>query len=319
MFIFLYGEDTYRLRQKLKEIVDYYQKIHRTGLNLKFYDALASTFQDFKDAFQQSPMFQEKKLIVLENIFLNQKFKEELLKEKDNFEKPQNVVVVVCQEGKVKENDKLLSFLKQNGKSQKFDLLDKYKLKNWLRKEFVKEGIKAEEGVFEKLIEFVGNDLWRMSNEIKKLANYKKSISEKIEKKDIELLVKSRTETDIFRTIEALAKKEKKKALGLIEKHLEKGDSPLYLLSMINYQFRNLLLLKSRYQEGESIGFSRISTLAKQLDMPFFVVKKSISLMGNFSFEELKKAYQKIFQADFNIKTGKVLPEEGIKMLVIEL
>jgi len=319
MFIFLYGEDTYRLRQKLKEIVDYYQKIHRTGLNLKFYDALASTFQDFKDAFQQSPMFQEKKLIVLENIFLNQKFKEELLKEKDNFEKPQNVVVVVCQEGKVKENDKLLSFLKQNGKSQKFDLLDKYKLKNWLRKEFVKEGIKAEEGVFEKLIEFVGNDLWRMSNEIKKLANYKKSISEKIEKKDIELLVKSRTETDIFRTIEALAKKEKKKALGLIEEHLEKGDSPLYLLSMINYQFRNLLLLKSRYQEGESIGFSRISTLAKQLDMPFFVVKKSISLMGNFSFEELKKAYQKIFQADFNIKTGKVLPEEGIKMLVIEL
>jgi len=38
-----------------------------------------------------------------------------------------------------------------------------------------------------------------------------------------------------------------------------------------------------------------------------------------FSLSQLKKIYQKIFEADLNIKTGKISPEQGIKMLIAQI
>lgn len=322
MLIFLYGQDTYRSQQKLKEIISHHQKIHQSGLNLRIYDAQDLNFQTFRDEFQQTSMFKEKKLVVLENVFSNQKFKEEFLKNKEIFLNSEEIIVIF-EESKILEGDKLTKFLKKNGKFQKFDLLEGQRLKNWLKKEFDPSSAEATEGkktkieeeALEKLIEFVGNDLWRLSNEIKKLISYKEGNS--IREKDVELLVKAKAEPEIFETITAIAQKNKKKALKLIEKHLEKGDSPFYLLKMITYQFRNLIMIKaltSQQFSGAGIGI-----ISQRTGINPYAIKKTMELTRKFSLEELKKIYRKIFEADFNIKTGKINPEDGIKMLIAEI
>lgn len=314
MLIFLYGQDTYRSRQKLKEIISHHQKIHQSGLNLEIYNAQDLNFQTFRDEFQQISMFKEKKLVVLENVFSNQRFKEEFLKNKEIFLISKEIIVIF-EEGKVLEGDKLTKFLKKNGKFQKFELLEKQRLKNWVKKEFEKEKVEIEIRALEKLIDFVGNNLWQMTNEIKKLINYKKGNS--IKEKDVELLVKAKPEAEIFETITAIAQKNKKKALKLIEKHLEKGDSPFYLLKMITYQFRNLIMVKTFTSQGFFGADTRI--ISQRTGIKPYAVKKTIELTRNFSLEELKKIYRKIFEADLNIKTGKINPEEGIKMLIAEI
>ena len=160
------------------------------------------------------------------------------------------------------------------------------------------------------LINFVGNDLWRMTNEIDKLCAFKPTI----EKDDVELLVKPDIQTDIFKTIDALASKDKKQALYLLHKHLEDGDSPLYLLSMITYQFRNLLIIKELQESGKPYA-----SIVKKSGLHPFVVKKSYYLCGKFSMPELKKIYYKIFQADLDIKIGKIEPETALDLLVSEI
>lgn len=307
MIIFLYGEDTYRMKEKVKEIIEHYKKIHKTGLNLKYFN----NFTDFKDSLKQTSMFKEKKLIIINNIFLNPEFKEKFLENKGDFLKTDDIILL-CQEDNISKNDSLFKFLKKNAKCQEFELLSNYKLKNWIKKEFEKYNGKISSQGLEKLIEYVSNDLWRMSNEIKKLASFSKVVEEK----DIELLIRSRIETDIFKTIDAIAEKNKKQALKLLHKHLEKGDSPLYLLSMINYQFRNLLVIKSRCS---SINEVRINSLSKELKIHPFVVRKSLWQIKRFTFEELKKIYQKIFEVDLNIKTGRIEPEIGLDLLITEI
>jgi len=151
-----------------------------------------------------------------------------------------------------------------------------------------------------------------LSNEIKKLANYKNK--EKIENKDIELLVKPKIESDIFKTIDAIAVKNKKQALELIKKHLEKGDSPLYLLSMINFQFRNLLQVRDLIERQKSFY-----VFSKKTQLHPYVIKKSYSQAQKFKISELKKIYQKIFEVDLNIKTGKVEPETALDFLIAEI
>lgn len=127
-------------------------------------------------------------------------------------------------------------------------------------------------------------------------------------------MVNSEVETDIFKTIDAIARKNKKQALELLHKHLADGDSVPYLLSMINFQFRNLLLIKS--ESTNDIRMMRISDLSKKLGMHPFAVQKSYKLCEKFALPEIKKIYQKIFEADVNIKTGKIEPQTALDLLI---
>ncbi|MFA5746502.1 MAG: DNA polymerase III subunit delta [Candidatus Paceibacterota bacterium] len=316
MIIFLYGPDTYRSRQKLKEITESYKKAHKGGLSLSFFDGQSFGFQDFRGQAQSMSMFKEKKLIVLKNSFENKGFKELFLKSKDHFLKSDDIIVFF-EEGKLPAKDALAGFLKEKAdKSQEFDLLSGAQLKNWVRKEFSRLGAEAEPEAVEKLAREVGGDLWQMSNEIAKLASF--NTKERIAVKDVDLLVRPKVETDIFKTIDFIAQKDKKSAFLLIKKHLEKGDAPFYIFSMINFQFRNLLVVKAKAQEeGSSSG--QFNVWAKELGMHPFVLRKAYDQSQAFALEDLKKIYQKIFKVDLATKTGELSPEVALDIFIAQL
>lgn len=311
MIIFLYGQDTYRSRQKLNEIIGEYKKIHKSGLNLQYFNGEKTDFQKFKEETQSVSMFSEKKLIILENTFDNAQFKKSFISDYKKFVDSDDVILFY-ESGEIPTTDSLCKLLKKTGKSQEFQALKYPKLKNWAEKEFAKEQTEISPEALERLINFVGNDLWQMAQEIKKLVNYRNG--KKIETDDIELLVRPTIETDIFKTIDSLAEKNKKRALELIHKHLERGDSPLYLLSMINFQFRNLLIIRDLMEKYKSPYL-----LSKITGLHPYVVKKSYSQAEKFEIEELKKIYQKIFQADLFIKTGRTGPEVALDLFIAEI
>lgn len=310
MLIFLYGPDTYRSKQKLKEIVEQYKKVHKSGLNLKYLEGNNLKFEDFALGSQQSSMFKEKKLLMVKNVFSNQSFKESFLK---NFKKAFNSqdIILFQEEGAPSKKDKFFNFLKKEAKCQEFGFLEGKKLENWIKREVKKQGAEIKPEALSLLIEFCQSDLWRQAEEINKLANFKKGT---IERKDVELLVKPEIETDIFKTIDAIAQKNKKKALLLLGKHLQKGEHPLYLLTMINFQFRNLLTVKDLAEKGRPYY-----VILKSCQLHPFVVKKSWAQAKNFTLPELKKTYQRIFKADLDIKTGKLQPDTALELLVTEI
>ncbi|MFQ6049733.1 MAG: DNA polymerase III subunit delta [Candidatus Paceibacterales bacterium] len=308
MIIFLYGQDTYRSRRKLKEIIEHYKKAHQSGLNLKYFDGQKLNFRDFKDEMRQTSMFKEKKLVVLTDIFSNPEFKKRFLKEGKSFVDSRDTVLFY-EDRQISGKDSLFSFLKKYAKFQEFKLLESQRLKNWVKKEFKNFGAEIDDKALQQLFVFVGNDLWRMANEIKKLVSFKGG--EVIKIKDVELLVKPKIESDIFKTIDAIASKNKKRALKLLKAHLEKGDSPLYLFSMINFQFRNLLIIKDLIRRNLS---PYVAT-----GLHPYVIKKSFALSKKFKISELKEIYQKIFQVDFKIKTGRITPETALDLLITEI
>jgi DNA polymerase III subunit delta len=311
MLIFLYGQDTYRSKQKLKEIIGQYKKIHASGLNLRYLDA--DKFEEFKDSIRQTSIFKEKKLFVLSNVFASQDFKEKFLENSEEFLKTKDVILLY-EDKDVLKTSKFFNFLKNRAKVQKFDFLQGEKLKNWIRQEFLKLKTTINSQAIGKLIDFAGSDTWLLSNEIKKLVNFQKNKKEEISSRDIERIVSPVIETAIFKTIDAISRKDKKRALLLIHQHLEKGDNPLYLISMIGFQFRNLLIVKDLIEKRKP--YYLISKIA---GLHPFVVKKSYEQASKFTLAELKKIYRKIFQADLNIKTGKISSETALDLLVAEI
>ncbi len=311
MIYFIFGEDSYRSKRKLEEIILEYKKIHKSGLSLAYIDAKEKDFKDFYSNLKVNSMFAEKKLIILKNVFKESKFQEEFTENLKSLEELKDIVVVYEDEAP-DQRTKFFKALQKNVKCQEFSFLEPAMLKKWVTQEFDKNKIKINSDALEMLVWSIKGDLWAMENEINKLSNYK--AGGVVEKKDVELLVRPNTESDIFKTIDALASKDKNLALSLLHKHLDNGDAPLYLLSMITYQFRNLLVIKEL--QDMKMPYNLI---AKKSGIHPFVVQKSFYLCNQFTFERLKKIYQKIFQVDFDIKTGKIEPELALDLLLAEI
>ena len=311
MIYFIYGEDSYRSKRKLEEIILGYKEKNKSGLSLLYIDAGKKEFRDFYSELKIISMFAEKKLIVLKNIFEAENFGEEFLENIKSLEDVKDVIVVYEKNAPDKRK-KLFKVLEKNVKCQEFSLLQPADLKKWVAVEFEKSKNSIKPDALDLLVNFVGGDLWQMANEISKLSNYKKNLI--VERADVELLVKPNEENEIFKTIEAIASKNKKLALSLLHKHLDDGEFPLYLLSMIGYQFRTLLIIKDLQDKKEPYG-----AIAKKSGIHPFVVQKSLYLCNQFTIEQLKKIYEKIFQIDCNIKIGKVDSETALDLLLSEI
>lgn len=298
MIILLHGQDTYRIKMKTREIMDEHKERHRSGLNLRYLEGKTVSFQDIKNEMLGISMFKEKKLVVVSGAFSSPKLKEELLEKGKVFVDSDNVLLFV-ENASLPAKDKLYSFFEKQGKVQEFEPLSGAKLRNWVVKEIEAMGGKVEEKALETLMDYVGGDLWRMENEIRKLANHSKTIKEE----DVKEMVKPDYETNVFDTIDAIALKNKRRAVELLKEHLEKGDSVLYLLSMIASQIRNIISVKSGSVSG----------------MHPFVLRKAAGQAKNFSPEDLKRIYQKIVDLDFGIKVGKIGEDIALDVLISEI
>jgi len=310
MIIFLFGKDTYRSRQRLKEIVRERKENSQNNLDLTFLEGGSLNYRDLKDRLQQRSMFSNERLVVIKNSLSNKEFRDDFLKESEKWEETKNTILFY-EEGSPNKT-KLLKFLKkESDECKEFKLLKGKELRKWTRKTFEEKGVKIKRKALSTFTEFVGNDLWRASNEIDKLSSYKEKL---VKESDVRKMVNPKIEPEIFKTIDALVEKNKKKALKLIYNHMDEGNSPLYLLHMINYQVRNLLVVKDLKEKGRSY-----SEIQKEADLHPYVVKKSFRQAKKFSLSRIKKIYHRIFEADLAIKTGKKEPEAAIEFLVAQI
>ncbi|MFC1700833.1 DNA polymerase III subunit delta [Patescibacteria group bacterium] len=309
MLILLYGEDDFRLGRKLNEIVKEYKVKHSSGLDLAIFDNDLD-FEKVREKIESISMFNEKKLIVLKNIFGNLDFEEVFFgySKKRKLKNNQDVIVVLYHSGKL-----AVSGLKRKvSMSEEFKPLKGMELSNWIKKEIGNNnGIISNAGA-QKLASFVGNDLWRANNEINKLLSYK--INQEITLEDIDLLVGAKIDNNIFNTLDALANQDKKNAFKLLHKHLSQGENEIYLLTMFIYQIRNLLKLKDLIESG-----TPFYSLANKSGLHPFVVKKSSYVLRNFSLDQLKRIYHLLLEFELKLKSGRIDGLTALDLLAMEI
>ena len=310
MIIILYGEDTFRLRQKLIEVIKEYQAKHKTGLNLMRFKENNFDFDKVRERIESISMFNEKKLITLENALDDKSFSDEFLKyiKKNKLKDNPEVVVVFYQESKSVN----LPFIRQASMFEEFKPLLGNNLINWLKKQASGNKVNINPEVLRKLVAYVGNDLWQLNNELNKLGSYKAEQS--IDEQDIDLLIKSKVDADIFKTLDALAKRDKKTAFRLLHEHLEQGENEIYLFSMFIYQIRVLLKLKDLIEKG-----TPFYDLPKLSGLHPFVVKKSSEQLNNFKLEQLKNIYQYLLKIELGLKKGRLDGSAALDLLVAEI
>jgi DNA polymerase III subunit delta len=303
VIIFLYGLDAYRIKQARIDIENRYKAKYSSGMNLYSFDLSIESGDRLDDVIRSTSFFNEHKLIVCKNIFSKKKSAEELLEtlKKYNLSGEPSITLMVIEnlseKGLALKHKELFKALADKKNTIKVaEPLAGAELASWIKKEFESRDSTIQNSTIRTLIQMAGDDTWSLVNEIEKLASYKRG---EVTEDDIRLMVSSKTDLNIFDLIDAIAQKNRARAVELLYKELKTGRDPYYILTMITYQFRNLLLIKGLQEKGLAQP-----EMANKAKLHPFVIKKSLACLSKFKAEELRLIYNRILNIDISSKNG---------------
>lgn len=302
MIIFLYGQDSYRISQKLQEIINGYKKKNPSGFNFFSFDLSEGHLEKLKDGLANTSLILEKKLILIKNILKDNPESVLEIFKSQNVAKRDDIIIIVVYFSD-KDGSELFKYLiKKPNQAQNFELLKEYEVKNYAKKLLSLSSVDLTGEALDFLVSNCNYNLWLIDSEVKKLASF--SAKNVVSKSQVEELMVSSANRNIFELTDALARKNKKKALLALYKNLENGENPAELLGLLAWQARNILNFK-------------VSPDSLKLH-PFVLskVKESASL---FSTDELNKILLKIIDLDLAFKTSQLNEKTAISLLLSEL
>lgn len=305
MIFFFYGTNSYASRQKLREMMATY--LQKTGgdLGLERIDGEETDLETIRAAIQAAPFLSSSRLIIVEYLSRNKAAAEriELLIR----DVPATTVLVFYEQAVDKRTNFYKTLLKE-AKAVAFEPLSQPRLAAWVAVEAKRQGAEIERPALDELVERCGDDQWRLSGELAKLAAY----SSAIRLADVQEMVEAGEQQTIFELVDAMTAGRTRQALKALHGLLAAQTSEIYILTMIIWQLRNLLLAKT-------LGSHDPGRLAKDAGLSPYVASKALSKQNQYQLSDLTAAFQAAVEADYQIKSGQGKPEVLLEALVYRL
>jgi DNA polymerase-3 subunit delta len=161
----------------------------------------------------------------------------------------------------------------------------------------------------EMLIESLGADVARLFTEIEKLSLFGQS-GRPISEDDIASLIPDARETTIFALVNALGRRDRTKALGILDTLCRDGEYLPLALSFLSTQFRTALIAK----EANLRTAQQIQGHFSKLGIPMWGsrAEQVAQTLGKFTKEQLERGMKLIFDADRALRSPR--PDDRIVM-----
>jgi len=322
----LHGEDDFSLIQHLGEIKRGLGDPSMLATNTSTFDGQKLTPGELKGVSETVPFLAEKRLVIIEGLLGRFETRGSPRKKKaanrgggdeaKSFAEalsniPESTVVVLT-DGRIKSANPLLKLLSSQAEVMSFPLLKEPRLKQWVEEEVKKQGAAISPQAADLLVRLVGGNLWIMSGEIAKLTLF--TGGRRIEAEDIDKVVSSAQEANVFVMVDAILEFKAGVAERLLEQLLDRGASPAYLLTMLSRQVRLIVQAKELRRQRQSD-----IEIQSRLGLAPFPLRKTLEQAQRYPLERLKQLYNKLLQTDLYIKRGKFEGGLALNLLVAEL
>ncbi len=162
------------------------------------------------------------------------------------------------------------------------------------------------------LVERVGPDLGLLARELEKLVLYVGRAGE-IRPADVETMVANLAETEIYLLTDAVLRRDRARAVLLLERLLEQVDHPLQLLSALINRFRQLLLVKAL--AARRLPRREAAQLARMHPYAFGKLAEHAAAVDR---AQITAALRRLLEADLAVKSG-FDPRLTLETVVVEL
>lgn len=278
MLYLIYGQDTYRARGKLAEIVGALEKkavIYRI-------DAERANEEISIQLLSDQDLFGQKFVVVFEKMCEGpwQKF---LIENSKIMSVSPNIYIIFEEEIKSPILQKLKKIAQ---KIQRFEKLTGQELEKWILEEAGQKNLTLAKSEIGSLILNFGDNLWATNNalELKKLGG---SIEANI------------FNYNPFELADFFARKEGRSAYFTFHKNISNGVLPEEMFWKLWWQIKTLLLVLN-YKESGLNNFQ----IKGSTGLHPYVIQKSISALAKFSRAELEKIWDELFLMWYESRLG---------------
>lgn len=332
MLIFVYGNDTFRVQEKVKQLVRAFrEKFDPSGLNVAEFPGSKKSFEigEVLGAVHALPFFGQKRMVIVRDFIDTiksgragsglQAGKGERDAWVEGFKKtPDSTIVVFWEstESPAFEKKPLCAALKDTAEVHRYSFpqLQGAQLSRWVQARVKERGGTIDVASLRALVERVGADLWQMDNEIGKLVAY--ANGQPITSVMIDDLVHANFEGKIFQLIDAVSQRRPADAMRLLQEERWSGANDHYLLTMLGRQVRILLGARAMLDENPR---ATKDELARILDIHPFVAQKALTQARGFSLEHLKAVHDLLFEFDIAMKTGAIDADLAVDLTAVKL
>ncbi len=214
-------------------------------------------------------------------------------------------------DGRLTKPNPLLKRVAPLAQVREFPFLRGDTLARWVRERVSSKGGAITGPALRLLMELVGSNLWAMDNELEKLTISCEGRA--IDEADVNALVPSARESNIFAAVDAIMERRTSTATELVDGLLRGGATASYVLAMIARQARLVALAQElasqrvpQDQWGERLGIQRD-----------FVLRKMVDQARRHSASQLRRLYHLLLEADVSMKTGDLSDELAMTQFLV--
>ena len=235
--LYLHGSDTYGARQHIRE------QAQKLGAELRWLDEVELKQKPFSEWLGQSHgLFGRHLPVIRDPSQMSAQLQADIV---DAIKKSDHDCIF-WDRTKPDKRTTLYKTLKPN--AREFNYLAGPALINWLNLIVLEHSGTIERPAVQTLVDRLGPDRWRLLSEIERLLLISPQVTSAIVEREIALSLPA----EIFSTLDALIKGDQPTTVRNLETLLKQGHSEFYLLSMLAYQFRTLLIIKAGLDENKS-------------------------------------------------------------------
>lgn len=257
------------------------------------------------------PMFSKRRLVVVHNVGALAAEALEPLTSYAADPNPSTCLVLLAE--KVDGRLKAFASLKKAGFASEFPRLKGPDIASWLGREAKARKIPLGPGVAEALAEAAGPDLGRLSLALDQVSLFA-GAGQQVTRDHVEEMIPESRERGIFELTRAIGNGERDRALHLLANLLRNRAAPLMIQFMLLRQVRQIWRAKELAAEGAGPD-----DIARAAGVPPFAVRELMVPARRMSPAVLRRALDRLHDADRRLKSSRIDPELIITRVVRDL
>lgn len=214
---------------------------------------------------------------------------------------------------KVDQRLKFFTAFKKHGVLVKLDPLYERQLPGFVRDEARRRGVTFGPGAAELLCDEVGAELGQLADAVERLAVYAGE-RKKIEVADIEEVIATTRQRNVFELCNAIGEGSRARALGVLASMIAARESGVRIVAMLARHVRQLWtasgLIQKRLSKFE---------LAQALGIPPFFAEGIEAQARRFDRAAFERMHAAIYHADKALKSSRLDDERILEGLILEL
>lgn len=303
----LHGEERY-LRRQYKDKLMHALSNDGDTMNTHVFEGKDIPIGEVIDLAETLPFLAEHRVILISDSGLFSSGGEKMA---EYLSSPNESTIFIFNESSIDKRSKLFKAVQSKGYVAEFGVQDENTLKRWIAGVLAREGKKITENTVQLLISKTGTDMDNIHMELEKLICYSMG-REVITNEDVEAICTTRITNHIFDMINAIAERQKSRALTLYYDLLALKEPPMRILFLIARQCNILLQVKELKSKGHDN-----KTIASKIGVPPFIVQKHINQAAKFKTSSLQRAVTQCVEAEEAVKQGRMNDRMSVEILIM--